>query len=180
MSDARRYALLRTPTSFGHSVPGPPTGAGGGGAGSGPGTFELLIPSTDDHGPVSEPPSSNTTSPPPPAAPAGPIQGPAPPHKKASNAGPKSKKPLDRMEVRTRLCVGRTISVLRDPLMSMLRNRADWNGSVSFERRRSGQQSIDRKISQLETDASLEEEEEKAICAMTFLFHCQNRRGYRR
>ncbi|CUS13756.1 unnamed protein product [Tuber aestivum] len=123
MSSAQRYALLRTPTSFGHPVPGPPAGAGGGGAESGPGTFEVLAPPTDDHGPVSEPPSSNTT-PPPPAAPAGPIQGPAPPHKKTPNAGPKPKKPLDRMEVNNLLTA---------------------------------------KISQLETDASLEEEEEKAI-----------------
>ncbi|PUU78070.1 hypothetical protein B9Z19DRAFT_117644 [Tuber borchii] len=132
MSNAQRYALLRASAGYGHPVPGPPTGAGGGGAVSGQGNLEVPISSTDDYGPVSEPTSSNTT-PPPPAAPAGPIHGPAPPHKKAPNPGPKSKKPLDPMEVRTQLCVGWTISVLCNPFIPVRRNRADWDGPASFE-----------------------------------------------
>jgi len=110
MSNAQRYALLRASAGCGHPVPGPPTSAGGGEAVSGQGNLEVPVSSTDDYGLASEPTSSNTT--PPPVAPAGPVHGPTPPHKKAPNAGPKSKKPLDPMEVRTQLCVGRTISVL--------------------------------------------------------------------
>ena len=131
MSTAQRHALLRASASYGHPVPGSPTGAGGGVAGSGPGSFEVPVPSTDDYGPVSEPTSSNTT--PPPAAPAGPAHGTAPQQKKAPSAGTKSKKPLDPMEVRTRLCVGRTIPVHWKPSIYIRRNRADWDGSASFE-----------------------------------------------
>ncbi|KAG0638486.1 myosin-like coiled-coil protein-domain-containing protein [Tuber brumale] len=141
MSNARRYALLGASAGYGHPVPGPPSGAGGGAAGSGPGSFEVPVPSADDYGPVSEPTSSNTTPPPPPAAPAGSAQGPAPPHKKAPNTGPKPKKPLDPMEVNNLLTA---------------------------------------KISQLETDASLEEEEEKAICATALLSRKAEARAVRR